>query len=138
MARNSSQPRCAGLDHAGRVPGRRAEHQLVQVRLPTADGDEDDQRRAQPLGGSKARVRLQRVHVIADALPALGGDRGQQALLVGEVPVGRTPADACTCAHLAERDCAGTAAVEQLGGAVEQGAARGGGGLDGGSSSTHL
>ncbi len=64
---------------------------------------------------------------IADALPAFGGDSGQQALFFGEVPIRRTAADACTCAHLAKRDRAGTAAIEQRGGAVEQGAARGGG-----------
>ena len=77
--------------------------------------------------GTKSRVCLQRVHLIADALPALGGDGGQQALLIGEVPVGRTATHACTCAHLAQGHRVGTSAVEQLGGVVEQGAARGGG-----------
>ena len=43
--------RCAARTTAARVPCRCAEHQLVQVRLLAADGDDDDERRAQFVGG---------------------------------------------------------------------------------------
>ena len=58
-----------------------------------------------------------------ETIPAFNGNRGQQSLLVSEVPVGRVPRHAGAGPDFAQGDLLWAAGVEELGGSIEQGAA---------------